>query len=204
MEKRQFAHREPRQARGIATRARLVAATEELLAQHDFDTITIEAVTARAATSIGAFYKQFASKHALLLAVLAELQNASGTEHQPPAGLDLRRRIEFLMAANARVYVKRRRLVRACTTSQLRAHLNRNERELASARARMRLLTDWLLECRSDIRRPDPERAVRTGLFLCLQALQSTLLAETLPADLTVSHVVGATSELLIAYLHPI
>lgn len=55
----------PRQARSRASERRLVAAARALLAERDWDEITVADLTSRAGLAVGAFYARFASKDSL-------------------------------------------------------------------------------------------------------------------------------------------
>jgi AcrR family transcriptional regulator len=56
----------PRQARSRATEARLLQALASLLAEADFESVTIQSIAARAGVAVGTVYRRFADKDAML------------------------------------------------------------------------------------------------------------------------------------------
>jgi AcrR family transcriptional regulator len=58
------------QPRGRATRAKLLAAAEELFTRHGYDGTSMGDVSRRAGTSVGTLYHHFADKRAMLLELL--------------------------------------------------------------------------------------------------------------------------------------
>jgi len=56
----------PRQARAQATLERFFEATVELLQTRPFEALSVAEIVSRANASVGAFYKRFSSKQALL------------------------------------------------------------------------------------------------------------------------------------------
>jgi AcrR family transcriptional regulator len=199
----QRARKQPRQSRSRQTEARMLAATESLLAEREFETLSIDEIVARAHTSVGAFYKRFGSKRELLKALLGQLQTQLN-ENAPkelPTQLSLSERIAAVIDANARAYVQRRHLVRACVAAHLKAELKLNADERARARAQQRTLEQWFLGRREEIAHPQPEVAVRMGFYLTLQSLQMSLLLGERPADLSVEDITAEAKRMLTCYL---
>jgi AcrR family transcriptional regulator len=57
---------------GLETRARILAATRDVLGEHGLDSTTLKAITDRAGIGAGSFYNLFDSKEAAVLEVLRE------------------------------------------------------------------------------------------------------------------------------------
>ena len=68
----------PRQARARATVERIFEATVRLLADRPFEAISVADIVSEAHTSVGAFYKRFSSKDALLPVLRESLQQLAG------------------------------------------------------------------------------------------------------------------------------
>ena len=58
------------QARGIATRRRLLDAAEELLARNGYQATSMAQIAAAGGVGVGTLYHHFPDKHALLLALV--------------------------------------------------------------------------------------------------------------------------------------
>lgn len=69
---------------GLETRARILAATRDVLGDHGLDSTTLKAITDRAGIGAGSFYNLFASKEEAVLEVLREAIVAIDPD---PAGL---------------------------------------------------------------------------------------------------------------------
>ena len=69
---------------GLETRARILAATREVLGEHGLDSTTLKAITDRAGIGAGSFYNLFDSKEEAVLEVLREAIVAIDPD---PAGL---------------------------------------------------------------------------------------------------------------------
>lgn len=69
---------------GLETRARILAATRDVLGEHGLENTTLKAITDRAGVGAGSFYNQFESKEAAVLEVLREAIVAVDPD---PAGL---------------------------------------------------------------------------------------------------------------------
>lgn len=72
--KRAPAIRAPAQARSQETMDRILAATEELLAESSFDRMTIQDVAQRSGTGVSSIYARFRDKRALVLGLHAQIR----------------------------------------------------------------------------------------------------------------------------------
>jgi AcrR family transcriptional regulator len=198
---------EPRQARSLRTQERLLDAMESLLQKREPAEITVEDIVERAHTSVGAFYKRFGSKQDLLPLLLTRLQTNARREleeelqkpHWNARGLT--ERVNALIDMFSALQIRRQRIIRACVAGRLTASLQMSEQDIADARATMEAMRLWLLACRDEIRHERPEDAVRIGLYLCLQSLQTALLFESLPADVTPQMITTEAKRMLGRYL---
>lgn len=80
---------------GLETRARILAATREVLGTHGLESTTLKSITDRAGVGAGSFYNLFDSKEAAVLEVLREAIEAIDPD---PAGLG-RESLDDLIAA---------------------------------------------------------------------------------------------------------
>ena len=197
----------PQQGRSRLTRERLLDAAAALLAEREYGAVSVDDIVDRAHSSVGAFYKHFPGKREMLPEILRRLE-AQGSAAldallQDPAhaAASLVPRIEVLLGAVAAHYLARRNLIRAFVAARFNAQLALRAEDVAAARLRMQAMRDWLLVRRREIAHPEPEVAVRAGLYLVLQSLQTALLFEDLPAELPASRLAREAGGMLAAYL---
>jgi AcrR family transcriptional regulator len=100
---------------GIETRARILDATRELLAEQAATDVTLKAITERAGVGAGSFYNLFASKDAAVLEVVRAAIEAVDPD---PAGLG-RERVDELVDALVSFFVHPRTAVAARIYLQL-------------------------------------------------------------------------------------
>ena len=180
---------------------------ESLLHEREPADITVEDIVERAQVSVGAFYKRFGSKQDLLPLLLTRLQTDSRRQLDETLqesqwrGRGLIERIDALIGLFADAQIRRQRVIRACVAGRLAASMQMSEQDVADARAHMEAMRKWLLTCGSEIRHDDPSTAVRIGLYLCLQSLQTALLFEALPPDVSRDVVTREAGRMLGRYL---
>ncbi|MEM7204383.1 MAG: TetR/AcrR family transcriptional regulator [Planctomycetota bacterium] len=181
----EFAH-QTKQARSQTTQERVVRAFVELLEEQTFDSLSVTDVTRRAEVSVGAFYKRFPSKEALLLhsdaTRLAPHIDALATrfaaDRWDGAGLDELARA--YIDATVDVLLGHPGLVRAVAL-YLRGVDNQDYRSRARRRnqrvyARIR---DLVLDCGEVIPHPDPAAAFDfVNRMVTAAAREATLYAE--------------------------
>ena len=199
--------RPPLQDRSRRTVDRLLEALEALLQEREAVDITVDDITERAHVSVGAFYKRFSSKQDLLPLLLSRLQESSRVYLQETLqaeqwkGRGLADRIDALIELIANAQIRERRILAAFIAGRFSSTLQMTGEDVAAARDNMRLMGDWLLACRDEIRHDSPEMAVRIGLYLCLQSLQTALLFESLPPPITPEQIVSEAKRMLRRYL---
>jgi AcrR family transcriptional regulator len=195
-----------KQPRSKATRERLVRATEDLLTKQDFASLTVTQIAANAHASVGTFYKHFPSKRDLLPLLVDRQQSASDIEDlestiPQSAGEPLASRVASLVHFVAAMTTRRKHILRACVAARYTAELTPSSIQTERARQQMMRVHEWLLERRDEISHPNPAIAVRAGVYLCLQSLQTALLIEQLPTDIPVSRLVSEAEHMLLGYL---
>ena len=193
----------PKQARSQDTRRRFILAMVQLLEAQEYADITVEAIAMAAHSTVPSFYKHFPGKRELLAAMLDTLQSAAeAAQEMPPLPeLPLAGRVAWLVATVAETTMRRRRLVRACVAARYRADLVLTPAQSDRLRARTQRLIDWLLECRSELDRPDSRNSIRAGMFIALQGLQSALLFEELPPELPEATLIAEAERMLLRFL---
>ncbi|MEJ2312804.1 MAG: helix-turn-helix domain containing protein [Gemmatimonadales bacterium] len=194
--------RQPVQARSRRTMDRIVRAAEELLEERPFDAVSVAEIVHRAGTSVGAFYARFSCKGDLLAAIYARRFGAEAAERSKRYLADFAAR-EMPLELRAREVVRNmatyfesnRRLLQAMAlrAGQRKETPPAESREIRAHRA---VFNDgWaraFLTHRDQIGHPEPERAVRFGLFVAAAACRDAFLlgeprGESLPAEDLVS-----------------
>jgi AcrR family transcriptional regulator len=197
---------QPQQARSRSTRGRLIRAAEELLTKHDFRGMTVRQIATRAHASVGTFYKHFPSKRDLLPVLVDHEQSAVDIEEmeltfKKLASVPLAERVAWLVGFVAATTTRRRNILRACVAARYATDLALSSIQVARSRDQLRRVHDWLLQCKGEIAHRDQEMAVRVGVYLTLQSLQTALLFEQFPADLPPRRVVAEAERMLLNYL---
>lgn len=168
------APRPPLQARSRRTLARLVEAGLDLVAEQGLDALTVQAVVARAGSSVGSFYARFAGRDELI----RHLRDSLGTGAAARWDAALAGRVDPDAPLAARV-----RAVVELAVEGLRAD-DRPRRALAALggegarvleRHRAERVAALLLERSAEIGHPDPGTAVRLGYAAVLGAAGTAL-----------------------------
>jgi AcrR family transcriptional regulator len=198
--------RRPKQARSEGTRRRFIMAMQKLLEDQEYGDITVEQIAAAAHSTAPNFYKHFKGKREILAVIVDEMQSISEAEQGAlslprSAEFSLARRVAWLVAAVADATLRRRRLVRACVAARYHADLELSAAQTARLRASMQRMVEWLLECSAEMDRRNPSIAVRAGTYLALQGLQTGLLFEELPPDLSERILIAEAEQMLLRCL---
>jgi len=197
----------PKQQRSRATLERLLAATESLLRHRNFSEITVADIVEKAASSVGAFYKRFSSKDALLPYLLARLQEqqllAIRQFVADPVwqGVVLENRVREFCRILAQSYTGNRGLIRALVSRQFSDRSELPAEEISKARQIVDLIAGWLLECRAEIRHPEPDDAIRVGMFFTVTSLQVGILFRPATRRFSDALLVAELTRALLAYL---
>jgi AcrR family transcriptional regulator len=198
--------RPPQQSRSQATLDRILDAAETVLEEKSFSEATLAEIMDRAGVTVGAFYRRFPDKDALLhlldnrfFAELHELATTSLGDTKWQGATAAQIVSEFTDTA-VRLYKSRRGLLRSLF---LRARTDpvimQSAREVnAHYVERLRAL---LLARQGELHHPSPERAVELGFMILIGALRETVLfGEVWPNPQAVVDD-GLSKELARAYL---
>jgi AcrR family transcriptional regulator len=175
--------RTPRQVRSRETLARLLDAAEAVLAEGGLEAATVPAIAKHAGLSVGAVYRRFADKDALLRAVYfrmltrARERNAAGMEMEPYAAVPLETVLRMMVRGIVQHYRENRTLLQAMqqyADSHADPEFRRQAAELNDeALSRIAALA---AARRGEIRHPYPDAAVRFALLMVGLVLRGVLL----------------------------
>jgi AcrR family transcriptional regulator len=173
--------RPPQQVRSRETLDRILDAAEQVLTEKAFGEATLAEIMDRAGVTVGAFYRRFPDKDALLHHLderfFTELRLRADDVLSPERWRDATARqiIEGFTAQAVDVYSTRRGLLRslflrARTDTVLQQSAMRvNEHFIGSLRT-------VLLPLRSQMSHPDPERAVEVGFMMMVGSLRELVV----------------------------
>lgn len=193
----------PRQARSRETLTRLLDAAESVLRDGGLDAATVPAIAERAGLSVGAVYRRFADKDALLRAVhqrtVERYREMNRTRLDPSvfAGATLKQFVEGMIKGMLHAYRQDRRLMQAMLQytethpdPQFKARaVEVNEAALAQV---VRVIT-----ARSgEMTHPDPETAARFALVTVGLVLRGVLLSDHAPPGLALTDETNLETEL--------
>ena len=183
--------RQPKQVRSRETLVRILDAAEQVLGDKTFGDATLAEITERAGVTVGAFYRRFTDKDALLHhldeRLFTELYRRADLVLDPelwPNG-GAREIIAEFTAQMVDVYSTRRGLLRSLLVrARMDVVLEQSAMEVnAHFVAKLRTL---LLRRRDDMTHPDPERAVELGFMMVVGALREVIVfGESWPAPPT-------------------
>jgi len=175
--------KQPRQARSLASRDRIVDAAEALLAERGLAGLTVAEVLGRAGVSVGAFYARFGGKPALVRHLGERFwarARDEWTDRLDPArwiGQHAAPIVERVVAEEVRAHRRHWAALRALVEYGLaspEAHLLKQARELDGFVAGR--LAALLLARRSEIAHPEPELAVEIGYLQVVGTLRTLIL----------------------------
>jgi AcrR family transcriptional regulator len=190
----------------------MVRAAEELLEEQPFETITVAQIVRRAGTSVGAFYARFSTKNDLLAAIYSRRFGAESTERSKEylaqfasRQMPLEQRTHEVVGNMVAYFRGNRRLLQelAVRSGQAESKPVVGTRQFRAHRAAFH--DGWVrafLAHPEQIGHPEPERAVRFGLFVAAAACRDALLlGEPGSEDLRTEDLVRELSRALNAYL---
>lgn len=174
--------RAPVRARGQRTRERILAASEHLLRRKRLEDLTIRDIVEAAEVSVGSFYHLFGARDAIVAPLYARYDarvTAGAARALNPArwrGRSLGHRASRIVRYGVRLYRIEGGLIRALAL-HARGHGQPVTSDQHDHRAALYdQLAALLLECRDEITHPDPEAAVRLGLFFVAAACRDKIL----------------------------
>jgi AcrR family transcriptional regulator len=173
--------RPPQQSRSQETLDRILDAAEQVLAEKAFGEATLAEIMERAGVTVGAFYRRYPDKNALLRHLderfFAEMSIRAGELFDPVKWVGARARsvIELFAQQAVEVYSSRRGLMRSLflrartDTVLQQSALDVNKRYIAQLRA-------VLMPLRAEMTHPDPERAIELGFMMSIGALRELVV----------------------------
>lgn len=198
---------EPQQQRSQQTLERILAATEKLLETQPFEAITVEQIVTTGASSVGAFYKRFSSKQAMLPALLErtqrmQLEALDDYLHESHwHGQNLRQRITTFVSQILESYKQYRWLAQAIVARQFSLDNSLSDTNQDYASKTVDMISNWLLNCRAEIHHPKPEIAVPVGIASLVIGLQATALFELRPIGFELNEHAHELTEAFLAYV---
>ena len=178
----------PQQSRSQETLDRILDAAEQVLAEKAFGEATLAEIMERAGVTVGAFYRRYPDKNALLRHLderfFGEMLAKADVFFEPArwAGSTTREIIENLTREAVEVYAARRGLLRSLflrartDTVLQQSALHVNEQFISGLRG-------LLLERRAEMSHPDPDRAIELGFMMTIGSLRELVVfGETWPA----------------------
>lgn len=200
-----------KQQRSRDTQDRILRATEKLLQNEPFESISVRRIIKEAKTTIGSFYARFRDKDALLPVLYAEYQQQLQTSLvqlqdavSQAVGMDAV--AELAVQHFVDTYGEIPNLSRALYDHVTRSPREPESRNVADRRYRQySFLFDALLEFRSEIVHPDPPRAVELAVYFMVVACRNRLLypqaPQTRKVRITKQELVPELVRLLTGYL---
>lgn len=193
----------PRQARSRETLTRLLDAAEAVLAEGGLDAATVPAIAKRAGLSVGAVYRRFPDKDALLRAVYFRMfarmreQNETRTDPELYRAAPLEKVLAGMVRGIVQHYRQNRTLMQAMiqyADTHADAEFRRRAAELNAAA--LSGLVAIAVSKREEMRHPDPEGALRFALLTVGLVLRGLVLADQAPRGIVLSEDVSVEDEL--------
>jgi len=179
----------PRQTRSQETLNRVLDAAERVLEEKSFTETTVAEIMERAGVTVGAFYRRFADKDALLYLLdqrfFCEIRQRGDDllDAERWRGASVADILSAFASAAVEIYTTKRGIIRGLfLRARVDPVIQATARELnAQMIERLRVL---LCEAsrREEIAHPDPDRAIALGLVMFVGALrETTVFGETWP-----------------------
>lgn len=190
----QIAHA-PAQERSVRSLARLLDAAERLMRDRDFDDISIAEIVKEAGTSVGNFYGRFESKDALLDALHERYQSDRAQlwraffDREREAPRSLEQRVHSLVSASIANFRDRSGVFRSLVAKQWRNPASLDKRGREALANLYEEAAAFLLECKQEMRCPNPKLAVEIGMATVLAACREhvVLRPQNMPASLKIA-----------------
>jgi AcrR family transcriptional regulator len=139
--------RAPKQERSRQTLEAVLSAAEALIEEHGFDTVTLVGIVDAAGTSIGAFYKRFSGKDALLDALFDRFAESGRRRHvrflESADGAEPAEIVRGFVKTQVSFYAERGQLIHALM-QRASSHMDHRERAARMLRASSEGLTSAL------------------------------------------------------------
>jgi AcrR family transcriptional regulator len=193
----------PRQARSRQTLTRLLDAAESVLRDGGLDAATVPAIAERAGLSVGAVYRRFADKDALLRAVhqrtVQRYREMNQTRLDPGtfAGASLKTFVEGMIRGMLHAYRQDRKLMQAMLQySETHRDPQFKARAAEVNTAALAQLVRVITARSGEMTHPHPEAAARFALVTVGLVLRGILLADQAPPGLALDDETSLESEL--------
>jgi AcrR family transcriptional regulator len=190
---------------------RILKAADELLREKPFESVTVAEIVRRADSSVGAFYARFPAKAALLSALYARRHGTRQTErgrsylaHFTSRTMTFEERAREVVGQMVTYYRLNRSLLSSLGATERPFPTSGAPEADAYHNAFSRGWTAAFLAHRHEIGHPDPERAVRIGLFMVASACREAVVFSTPVLERSVMSEKELAEELasaLVAYL---
>jgi AcrR family transcriptional regulator len=198
--------RQPKQSRSVETRNSLLAAAGEVFAEQGYEKTTTHQIAARADVSVGALYRYFADKEAILKEVyrvemsllrdriLAEFSSIS------IEGVDVRALVRVALGRAFAIFAERAELRRVLGEQsrripELAAVRQAQEKELYAVVAA-------ILTSVPEVHVDDVEVGSYIVALLCESVIEDFLLYRRQVMEIDETRVLDATADLIVSFLH--
>jgi AcrR family transcriptional regulator len=201
--------RPPQQHRSQETLDRILDAAEQVLDAKSFSEATLAEIMERAGVTVGAFYRRFPDKDALLHLLderfFSELYARADATLDPSLwnNAPLSAIVAGFVAQAAELYRARRGLLRSLFLRARTDPLIADSARRANAHL-IEKLSALLMQRAGEIRHPDPRRAIELGFMVIVGALREMLLfGEVWPSPNATTHadIAAELSRVYLAYL---
>ena len=180
-----WVHR-PLQARSRETLERILTATEAMLTERDFGSISVSEIALAGGSSVGAFYARFKDKEGLLHLIherfceeaLATIQDALDPKRWE--GIELTVLLDALVTFMVQTYRERAGLLRAFLLYGC-VHEDFQKREQRLSNQLNACLSQVMASRLGEIQHPRPDTAVVFGLQMMLSTLQAKYVVSKTP-----------------------
>jgi AcrR family transcriptional regulator len=175
----------PRQARSRETLTRLLDATEAVLREGGLQAATVPAIAKRAGLSVGAVYRRFPDKDALLRAVhertVVRVRELNESRMDPAlfAGATLEQWVGGMIRGIVYIYRQDRRLMQAMLEyGETHSDAGFRARAAETNRAALASFAELVRSKAAEVRHPHPETAARFALVTLGLLLRGLILAD--------------------------
>lgn len=175
----------PRQARSRETLTRLLDATEAVLREGGLEAATVPAIAKRAGLSVGAVYRRFPDKDALLRAVhertFVRVRELNESRMDPGifAGATLEQWVGGMIRGIVYVYRQDRRLMQAMLEySETHSDAGFRARAAETNQAALASFAELVKSKAAEVRHPRPETAARFALVTLGLLMRGLILAD--------------------------
>jgi AcrR family transcriptional regulator len=180
----------PQQERSRATLQRLLEATETILNESSYESLTVREVLRISGVSNGSFYARFDGIEALLQELWRVVTDSMDEffDETTLARKDwgLSQRVQWVVERRIDRFVKYRGLMRAFTMLIATGRLPVQDRERRQYRESQKALLRFFKESESEISHPEPAKAIELAEFAIAATARSLLLFPDAPHSETI------------------